>query len=245
MVLRGTGVSRGNAGVLGQRAAMASARTRTLRAMRSEAASIILPSSAAAPRPSASALRSSSMMRRARVTSVSGGEKNSFAERDLAGVDRPFAFAAERGGAAGAFLVTLGVGEVAEGAVDGAQAIGAAGDDHAADRGMPLVAGVMGVEATDVHRPGAHGGGVVGDAEVERIEPAAELGDGLDVGHAEGGFDQGFQPDAGGEAARLFDLVSPSPRPYRGRQGRPPWGRGSCGGGHPPVPSRRHVTRYM
>src|SRR5438128_1778240 len=59
---------------------IASLTTSTLRAMRSDAASIILPSSAAAPLPSASASFSTSRMRRARVTSFSGGENTSLAK---------------------------------------------------------------------------------------------------------------------------------------------------------------------
>ena len=57
------------------RAAMASAMSITLRAIFSDAASIILPSRLAAPLPCASAVRSSSMMRRALATSASGGLK--------------------------------------------------------------------------------------------------------------------------------------------------------------------------
>ena len=51
----------------------------TVWAIRSDAASIILPSNEAAPRPAASALRSSSTMRRAHATSASGGLNTSLA----------------------------------------------------------------------------------------------------------------------------------------------------------------------
>ena len=50
-------------------------------------------------------------------------------------------------------------------------------------------------------------GGVVGDAEVERLEPTAEGGDRLDVGHAERGFDQRLEADAGLEPLGRLDLV--------------------------------------
>ena len=42
---------------------------------------------------------------------------------------------------------------------------------------------------------------------MQRLEPAAELGDRLDIGHAERSLDQRLEPDAGGKAFRLLDLV--------------------------------------
>jgi hypothetical protein len=63
---------------------------------------------------------------------------------------------------------------------------------------VPLIARVIGVEPADHHGPRAHGGRVIGHAEMQRLQPAAELRDGFHIGHAERGFDQRLKPDAGG-----------------------------------------------
>ncbi len=72
----------------------------TLRAMRSDAASIILPSSEAAPLPWLSASFSASIMRGGAVDLLSGGEKISLASAIWLGMDRPLAFDAEGCGTA-------------------------------------------------------------------------------------------------------------------------------------------------
>ena len=128
-------------------------------------------------------------------------------ERDLAGVDRPLALGPERGRAAGAGAEAVGVPEVAERSVDRAQPVGPAGDDHPAQREVPLVARVVRVEPADADGARTVAGGVVGDAEVQRLQPAAAGGDGLDVGHAQRRLDQGLGGDPGGVAPGLLDLV--------------------------------------
>ncbi len=122
-------------------------------------------------------------------------------------MDRPLALDAERGRALGARRVAVGIGEVAERAVDRTQAVGAAGDRHAREREVPLVARVVGVEAADDDGARLVEGGVVGDAEVHRLEPAGRGGDGFDVGHAERRLDQRFGADPVREALRHLDLA--------------------------------------
>ena len=100
----------------------------------SDAASIILPSSEAAPLPCASASFSATRMRSARSTSFAVGEIDLVGELDLRGMDRPLALDAERGAAACGGLVAFGIVDVAERAVDRTQAVGAAGDRHARQR---------------------------------------------------------------------------------------------------------------
>ena len=138
----------------------------------SEAASIILPSSEAAPLPCASASLSATMMRSARSTSLAGRREHLVGELDLRGMDRPLALDAERGGALGARRVAFRIGEVAERTVDRTQAVGAAGDRHARQREVPLVARIVGVEAADDDGARLVEGGVVGDAEVHGLEAA-------------------------------------------------------------------------
>jgi hypothetical protein len=53
--------------------------------------------------------------------------------------------------------------------------------------------GIHRVQPADVGGAGAHRGGVVGHAEVQRLQPAAELGD-FDIGHAQRGLDQRLKP---------------------------------------------------
>ena len=120
-------------------------------------------------------------------------------ERDLARVDRPLADHAEGRGAAGLGGEAVGVGEVAEGAVDRQHAVGAAGGD---DRGGDAVPGVA-VErrarrlavlrrqhvvavlgAADAGGLHPHRGGEVGGAEAHRLQPRRAGGDLADVGEA-------------------------------------------------------------
>ena len=121
-------------------ALMAAAVAMRFFAIFSEAASIILPSSEAAPLPWASASLSATRMRSARSTSFGGRREHLVGELDLRGMDRPLAFDAESGGALGAGRVACRIGEVAERAVDRTQAVGAAGDRHARQGEVPLVA---------------------------------------------------------------------------------------------------------
>ena len=122
-------------------------------------------------------------------------------------MDRPLAFDAEGCGAPGGGRVAIGIGEVAERTVDGAQAVGPAGNRHARQGRMPLVAGIVGVEAADVDGAGLAAGGIVGDPEMHRLQPSREGGDRLDIGHAERRLDQRFETDAGLETLGHLDLV--------------------------------------
>ena len=62
-------------------------------------------------------------------------------------------------------------------------------------------------------------------AEMQRLQPATKCRNRLHIRHAERGFDQRRQTDAGGKAARPFDLVD-----HR---------RNKTSRGHRPVPLRR------
>ena len=115
--------------------------------------------------------------------------KDFVGQRDLAGVDGPFAFVTQDGCALAGGAEAIGVVEVAEGAVDRAQAVGAAGDQHAVLGEMPGVGpmevapgfgfvgehAVIGVHAADDGGAGAGAGGVVGDAEAHGFETLAAL----------------------------------------------------------------------
>ena len=107
----------------------------------------------------------------------------------------------------GAGLVAVGIVEVAERTVDRAQAVGAAGDGHARQREVPLIARIVGVEAADDDGARLVEGRVVGDAEVHRLEPARGGGDRFDVGHAERRLDQRFGADPVREALGHLDLA--------------------------------------
>ena len=72
---------------------------------------------------------------------------------------------------------------------------------------MPLVAGIVRVEAADVDRAGLAAGGIVGNPEMHRLQPSREGGDRLDIGHAERRLDQRFETDAGLVALGHLDLV--------------------------------------
>ena len=118
----------------------------------------------------------------------------------------PFALVAECGGPPGGGHVSIWVFEVAVRTIDRTQAVGAARGHHPRERGVPLVARVIGVQAADVHRPGAEARGEIRDAEMHRLESAARLRDRFDVSHAERGLDQDFDPDAVGDVPRRLDL---------------------------------------
>ena len=122
-------------------------------------------------------------------------------------MDRPFAFDAKGCGAACAVSVALRIRKITERPIDGAQAIGAAGDGHPAEGCVPLVAGIIGVQAADIDGAGAHRRRIVGDTEMHCLEAAAILGDALDIGHPQRGLDQRLEADTGGVALGLLDLV--------------------------------------
>src|SRR5205823_1551291 len=87
-------------------------------------------------------------------------------ERKLGRMNGPFAFVAERRRAAGRCAKPVRVLEVAIRAIDRAQPVGATRRDHADERGVPLVAGVVGIQTSDAHGAGVQARGKVGDAEV-------------------------------------------------------------------------------
>jgi len=72
---------------------------------------------------------------------------------------------------------------------------------------VPLVAGIVGVEAADHHGARLVKGGVVGNAEVHRFEPARCGGDRFNVSHAEWRFDQRLGADLICIPLGLFDLA--------------------------------------
>jgi|SRR5271165_888189 len=99
--------------------------------MRMLAISIIRPSSDTAPLASFEACAIASTMRRAFVTSASGGRGRLVREGNLRGVDRPLALVAEYRRTMGGRLESIRIVEVAERAIDRAQPIGPASDHHA------------------------------------------------------------------------------------------------------------------
>src|SRR5689334_15869016 len=117
-------------------------------------------------------------------------------ERDLGGMDGPLAFDTERGGPACGSGVPVGILEVTEGPVDRTETVGATGHHHSRQSSMPLVAGIVGIQAPDVHRPGATAGGIVGHTEMHCLQARTRLRDCLHVGHSQGGLDQHVDPDS-------------------------------------------------
>src|SRR5579885_3122868 len=110
-------------------------------------------------------------------------------------MDGPLAFVSQRRGAAGGGLVALRIVEVAERPVDGADAVGAAGDHHALQGRVPLIARIIRIEAADDDGARPAGSGKIGNAEMQRLETPARLRDGLDVGHAERDLDEALDAD--------------------------------------------------
>jgi len=136
-------------------------------------------------------------------------------------VDGPFAFAAQHRGALGGGLVAFLVLEIAERAVDRAQAVGAGGNHHAGQRIVPHVAPVhaagavfgrvgqhrvIGVHAADDGGAGAGRGGIVGNAEMQRFIALGGCGNFTHVLHAERGLDDVLKADPLLVALRVFDL---------------------------------------
>ena len=134
------------------------------------------------------------------------GREDVIGQVDLRRMDGPLPLDAERCRATGGEREARRILEVAERSVDRPQPVGAAGHRHARDRGVPLVTGVVGIEAPDAHGAGAHAGGVVGHAEVHRLEPRARLRDRLDVRHPERRLDQDLETDPTRKALRRLDL---------------------------------------
>ena len=101
---------------------------------------------------------------------------------------------------------------------------------------VPLVAGIVGVEAADDDGARLVEGGIVGDAEMHRLEPAVGRRDRFDVGHAERRFDQRFDADLVRAALGHLDLADDASRPCRRRPARRPSGSGSCRAWRRPAP---------
>ena len=175
-------------------------------AILADAASMSRPSSDAAPRPCDSASVSASRIRFALAHFLGRRREDLVREIDLRRVNRPLPLAAERRGASRGELESIRILEVAERSVDRAESVRAAGDDHPRDAEVPLVAGIIGIQPADVRRARAHARGVVGDAEVHRLEPLARLRDRLDVRHAERGLDEHLDADLARELLRILDL---------------------------------------
>src|SRR3984957_16711556 len=116
-----------------RRAWMASTVLTMFWASRAEAASIILPSSWAAPWPWAAASSTAVRMRRARSASPVVGGNSPLGGAICVGVNGPLALDAEGGAATTGGAVALGILEVTKRAIDGPEAVGAAGDDHPRD----------------------------------------------------------------------------------------------------------------
>ena len=142
-------------------------------------------------------------------------------------MDGPFPLVAQGGGPSGAEQVPVRVVEVPERPVDGTQTVGPAGHQYPRQGRVPLVPRIVGVEAADDHRAGPTTRCVVGHAEVHGLETVAGDGDGLDVGHPEGGLDQRLKTDPSVQAHGRFDLrdhgihqVNVCWDPYLGDQNR-------------------------
>ena len=136
-------------------------------------------------------------------------------------MDRPLALAAEHRGAVGLGAEAVGIGEVAERAVERTQAVGPGGDHHPGDGVVPDIAPVdlapaVGVGVgehvvvrmapADAGGAGLGRGGVVGDAEMQRLVARARRGDLVDVLHAQRRLDDHLQADLLGVALGLLDL---------------------------------------
>ena len=129
---------------------------------------------------------------------------------DLRGMYRPFSFAPQCGCAASRQLIAVRILDVAKRAIDRPQTIGAARYRHAADCEMPLVAGIIRIQSADIDRSGAVTGGVVSNAEMQRLQPSARAvaGNVLNIGHAQRGFDQRFQSNPVFQALLHFQLIN-------------------------------------
>ena len=126
-------------------------------------------------------------------------------------MDGPFALTAQNGGAIGGGLVAFGIGEIAERAIDRAQPVGAGGDDHIGDGGVPHIAPmhltaallirvcqdrIMGVHAADHRGARAHAGGVVGNPEMQALVALGSGGNFAHILHAQSGLNDVLKTDA-------------------------------------------------
>src|SRR4051794_478184 len=142
-------------------------------------------------------------------------------ERHLRGVDRPLALAAEHGRAPRLGADAVGVGEVAERAVDRPQARrarrshqgGGGVVPHVAPVGVALAVlalvgqdRVVGARTADDGGTRTGAGRVVGDAEVQALVALGGAGDLVDVRHAERGLDDQLEADPLLAPLRLLDL---------------------------------------
>mmetsp|Transcript_16687 Transcript_16687/g.22992 ORF Transcript_16687/g.22992 Transcript_16687/m.22992 type:complete len:238 (-) Transcript_16687:488-1201(-) len=129
-----------------------------------------------------------------------GGAVDLVRKLDLARVDCPLALAAEHSSAAGLGLVASGVGEVAEGTVHWAEAVGVRSDHDARDRVVPHVTPVVVTRLVSVFvrqhtvlcvgaanaRGACLGGGrIIRHTEVQRLVALGGASDGIHVRHAE------------------------------------------------------------
>jgi len=125
-------------------------------------------------------------------------------------VNGPFPFAAQDPGTVRLCLIAIGVGEIAERAVNRTQTVRTGGNDHAADGIVPHVApmiftgivavlirqnAVICVRTADHGRACFRGGRVVGDTEMQAFIALRRFGDFVDIGHAERRFDDVFETD--------------------------------------------------
>ena len=157
------------------------------------ASSCILPSIITAPEPSGIASR----IFLANATSAGSGEKHRLGDGDLARMKRPGAGAAHQEGVAELRFAGVGVGKVAERAVERLDAVGRARVDHAGDRVVPEIllrarsrrAGslgvgehlIVGVAAADPRRLHRARGGEIGRPEAHAVHARRSGGDRLDI----------------------------------------------------------------
>src|SRR5579863_3591722 len=121
-------------------------------------------------------------------------------------MDGPLALGSQRRRSLRGRDVSITILEVAKRSIDRAEAVGAAGGDHAGQAKVPLVAGVVGVEAADTYGSGAEARGEVGDAKVHCFDAFAGLGDSLDVGQTQRRLYQYLNANLPVEVLSLFDL---------------------------------------
>src|ERR671912_315592 len=121
-------------------------------------------------------------------------------------MDRPLPFNAEGGSTAGSRGVAVRILKIAKGAIDGTESIGPASDDHAGERRMPLVTGIVRVQSADIDgtRPAARR--IVGNAEMHGLEPGTRLRDRFHIRHTQSGLDQYVDPDPVRNSLGFLDL---------------------------------------
>lgn len=70
-----------------------------------------------------------------------------------------------------------------------------------------MIAGIIRVEPTNICGARPHRRSVVRDTEMQRLKPAAELGDCLNIGHTKSSLDQRLKAHGRLDATTLFDLI--------------------------------------